>query len=138
MKNLHFLLKNIRFLLKNLRFLLKNIRCLLKNLRLLLKNLRFLLKNLTLPRLSVPDPRSFVEGSCDDFVAERVVERDRVHDIFVAFEGQQLLACVGVPHLAGAVVRSRDKAVAALVERTWSPQIINFQRSESSFSVQES
>ena len=49
-------------------------------------------------------------------IAEGVVEGDRVHHVLVPLERQQLLARQRVPHLAGAIVRAGDEAVARLVE----------------------
>ena len=46
----------------------------------------------------------------DDLVAVRVVERDRIDDVLVALQRQQLVARRGVPDLAGAVVAARDES----------------------------
>ena len=43
----------------------------------------------------------------DDLVAEGVVESDRIHDVLVPLEGEQLLASERVPHLVRVRVRVR-------------------------------
>ena len=68
------------------------------------------------PSLRVPDFARFVEAAGNNFVAERIVESDGIHHVLVAFKGEQLLAGVGVPYLACAVVATGDETVSTLVE----------------------
>ena len=88
-----------------------------------------------LARVRVPNLRLSVEGASHDFVSASkrqvshkdkqneeedlpvgVVEGHRVDDVGVLVERKQLLARVGVPDLARAVVAAGDEAVARLVE----------------------
>lgn len=64
----------------------------------------------------VPNLGGFVEGPSHYEVAEGVVEGHRVDHVLVLFQVEQLVACLGVPHLACSVVGTRNELVAALVE----------------------
>jgi hypothetical protein len=56
------------------------------------------------------------EGTRDDLVAVGVIERDRVYDVPMALEGQQLVTRDCVPDLASAIVTAGDELIAGLVE----------------------
>ena len=43
---------------------------------------------------------------------ERIVERDRVDNVFVPFQPQQLFASAGFPDFAGAIVAASDESAA--------------------------
>ena len=64
----------------------------------------------------VPNFRLPVERTCDNLVAVRVIERHRVDDIRVLVQREKLLARIRVPHLAGAIVATRDELASVLVE----------------------
>ena len=64
----------------------------------------------------VPNFRLPVERACDDLVAVRVIESHRVDDIRVLVQGEKFLARIRVPHLAGAIVATRDELTSVFVE----------------------
>lgn len=66
----------------------------------------------------IPNFSSFVEGASGYSISEGVIKSDRVHNIFVALQGKELVPCVSVSHFASSVVRSRDELIPAFVERT--------------------
>ena len=68
------------------------------------------------PRVRVPQLARLVEAPRNDLVPERVVERDRVHYVLVPLQRVQLLARRGAPHLAGPVIRPRNKHRTTFVE----------------------
>lgn len=53
------------------------------------------------PHLGVPQLASLVERAGNDFVPPRVVEGDRVDDVAMSVQRQQLVPRAGVPNLAG-------------------------------------
>lgn len=56
--------------------------------------------------------------TCDDLVPIGIVERDRIHHIPMAFQGQQLVSGDGIPYFTCTIIRSCDELVPGLVERT--------------------
>mmetsp|Transcript_115380 Transcript_115380/g.322524 ORF Transcript_115380/g.322524 Transcript_115380/m.322524 type:complete len:204 (+) Transcript_115380:154-765(+) len=70
-----------------------------------------------LPCVRVPQLRGLVKTSCDDLVSEGIVERDRIHDVLVAVQCQQLLAAQRVPDAACPVIGPGDELGPGLVER---------------------
>lgn len=68
------------------------------------------------PHVDVPYFGCFIKGPGGDFITEGVVEGNAVHDVLVALEALQLLAGVGVPEAAGAIVRPRYKRSPVFVK----------------------
>ena len=52
----------------------------------------------------------FIKGSSGHSVAERVVERERVDHILMAFQSKHFLSGVRVPYLACPVIAPRNKS----------------------------
>ncbi len=69
-----------------------------------------------LTRLRVPELACLVERARNNLVAVRIVKRNRVHDISMAFQCQQLIPRDRIPHFARAVVRAGDELIARFVE----------------------
>jgi len=65
-----------------------------------------------LARFCVPQARCFVKRASDNLITIGVVEGNGVHNVAVAFQGEQLISGGGVPDFACTVVTTRDELVA--------------------------
>ena len=54
----------------------------------------------------------------DDYLPVWIVKGHGIDNVGVLVQGEQLLAGIGVPHLASPIVRARDEFVSRLVECT--------------------
>lgn len=63
-----------------------------------------------LSRFRVPQLAGLVKGTCDDFVSEWIVERNRVDDVFMSFQCQEFVAGLSVPNFARSIITSSDES----------------------------
>lgn len=66
----------------------------------------------------VPNLSRLIERARHDQVAERIVERHRVHHILVLLEGQKLSTSLCIPNATCPIVATSDELVTGLVKRT--------------------
>ena len=71
-----------------------------------------------LARLRVPQLARLIERTSNDLIPIRIVECNRVHNIPMPLESQQLITSNGIPHLACTIITSSNEFVSTLVERT--------------------
>ena len=65
---------------------------------------------------------ALTEGTRNDLVSVGIIECDGVHDVSVAFQGQQFVTSNCVPYFASTIITASNELVAGLVEcaiRQW-------------------